>query len=124
LRAAGRQQHAACGTRPPAGRPLLTGPETWPDRTAVVTAAGEVDLTNAEGLRDALFSALDAGALGLVADLTTSTFLDSAGISALVPDHTGHLPARAPERPGAKQRQATVIDNTTRTPPGLAATDT
>jgi anti-anti-sigma factor len=50
----------------------------------VVTAAGEVDLTNAEGLRDALLSALNAGALGLVVDMTATTFVDSAGVTALV----------------------------------------
>ena len=50
----------------------------------MVTAAGEVDLTNAESLRDTLLSALNAGALGLVVDLTATTFIDSAGVSALV----------------------------------------
>jgi len=59
-------------------------PATWSGRTAVVTAAGDVDLTNAESLRDALLSALNAGALGLVVDLTATTFLDSAGVTALV----------------------------------------
>jgi len=59
-------------------------PVAWSGRTAVVTAAGEIDLTNAEGLRDALLSALNAGALGLVVDMTATTFLDSAGITALV----------------------------------------
>jgi anti-sigma B factor antagonist len=56
----------------------------WSGRVAVVTAAGEVDITNAEGFRDALLSALNAGAAGLVADLTPTTFLDSAGVTALV----------------------------------------
>jgi anti-anti-sigma factor len=50
----------------------------------VVTATGEVDLTNAGDLRDALLSALNAGALGLVVDMTATTFLDSAGVTALV----------------------------------------
>jgi anti-anti-sigma factor len=59
-------------------------PTTWSGRTAVVTAAGEIDLTNAEGLRDALLSALNAGALGLVVDMTGATFLDSAGVTAVV----------------------------------------
>jgi len=59
-------------------------PATWSGRTAVVTAAGEIDLTNAEGLRDALLSALNAGALGLVVDMTATTFLDSAGVTAVV----------------------------------------
>jgi anti-sigma B factor antagonist len=59
-------------------------PATWSGRAAVVTATGEVDLTNAEGFRDAMLSALNAGALGLVVDLTMTTFLDSAGVTALV----------------------------------------
>ena len=50
----------------------------------MVTAAGEIDLTNAEGLRDTLLSALNSGALGLVVDMTATTFLDSAGVTALV----------------------------------------
>jgi anti-anti-sigma factor len=50
----------------------------------VVAAAREVDITNADGLREALLSALDGGALGLVVDMTMTTFLDSAGVTALV----------------------------------------
>jgi anti-sigma B factor antagonist len=69
-------------------------PATWSGRTAVVTAAGEIDLTNAEGLRDALLSALNAGALGLVVDMTGATFLDSAGVTAVV---------RASRRAGASE---------------------
>ena len=53
-------------------------------RTVVVTVAGEIDLTNAESLRDALLSALNAGALGLVVDMVAATFIDSAGVTALV----------------------------------------
>jgi anti-sigma B factor antagonist len=56
----------------------------WSGQVAVVTATGDIDITNAEGLRDALLSALNAGAAGLIADLTSTTFLDSAGITALV----------------------------------------
>ena len=59
-------------------------PAMWSDQTAVVTAAGEIDLTNAEWLRDALLSALNAGASALVVDLTATTFIDSAGVTALV----------------------------------------
>jgi anti-sigma B factor antagonist len=59
-------------------------PVTWSGRTAVVAAAGEVDLTNAEGLREALLSSLEGDAAGLVADLTLTTFLDSAGVTAIV----------------------------------------
>lgn len=59
-------------------------PAVWSGRTAVVAAPGEVDLTNADGLREALLSALDRGARGLVVDMTQTTFLDSAGVTALV----------------------------------------
>jgi anti-sigma B factor antagonist len=59
-------------------------PTTWSGQTAVIVAAGEIDLTNAESLRDALLSALNAGAPGLIVDLTATTFLDSAGVTALV----------------------------------------
>jgi len=56
----------------------------WSGQVAVVTGAGEIDITNAEGLRDALLSALNAGAAALVVDMTSTTFLDSAGLTALV----------------------------------------
>lgn len=49
----------------------------------MVTAPGEIDLTNADGLREALLDVLNAGALGLVMDMTVTTFCDSAGISAI-----------------------------------------
>jgi anti-anti-sigma factor len=59
-------------------------PATWSGQTAVVASTGEIDLTNAEWLRDALLSALNAGASCLVVDLTATTFIDSAGVTALV----------------------------------------
>jgi anti-anti-sigma factor len=58
-------------------------PTAWSGRTAVVTAVREIDLTNAEGLLDTLLSALNAGAAGLVVDMTMTTFIDSAGVTAL-----------------------------------------
>ena len=59
-------------------------PAAWSGRTAVVIVSGEIDLTNAENLRDALLSALNAGARGLVVDMSATTFIDSAGVTALV----------------------------------------
>jgi anti-anti-sigma factor len=59
-------------------------PVAWSGRTAVASAAGEIDLSIAEGFRDALLGTLNAGALGLVVDLTGATFIDSAGVTALV----------------------------------------
>jgi anti-sigma B factor antagonist len=58
-------------------------PVTWSGRTAVVAVPNEVDVTNSDGLRDALLGALNAGAAGLVVDMTRTTFCDSAGITAL-----------------------------------------
>src|SRR3984957_4916507 len=58
-------------------------PVTWSGRTAVVAVPAELDLTIADGLRDALLGALNAGALGLVVDMTVTTFCDSAGITAI-----------------------------------------
>jgi anti-sigma B factor antagonist len=58
-------------------------PVTWSDRTAVVATPGEIDLTNADGLREALLDTLNACALGLVVDMTAATFCDSAGITAI-----------------------------------------
>ncbi|HEY6497377.1 MAG TPA: STAS domain-containing protein [Trebonia sp.] len=129
-------------------------PASWSGRTAVVTAAGEVDLTNAESLRDALLSALNAGAAGLVVDLTATTFLDSAGVTALVRAsrraHAGDATLRLAvsatsvlrvlnlvgidrllevypsvgEAVASLPAQATVIDSSTHTPSGADATET
>jgi anti-sigma B factor antagonist len=59
-------------------------PVSWRDRTAVVTLPAEIDLTIADAMREALLSVLNQGALGLVVDMTATTFCDSAGITALV----------------------------------------
>jgi len=58
-------------------------PVTWSGRIAVVAVPTELDLTIADGLRDVLLGALNAGALGLVVDMTATTFCDSAGITAI-----------------------------------------
>jgi len=58
-------------------------PVTWHGRTAVVAVPREVDVTNSDGLRDALLGALNAGAPALVVDMTVTTFCDSAGVTAL-----------------------------------------
>ena len=58
-------------------------PVTWSGRAAAVAVPVELDLTIADGLRDALLEVLNAGALGLVVDMTQTTFCDSAGISAI-----------------------------------------
>lgn len=58
-------------------------PVLWMGRTAVVRLPVEIDLTIADDLREALLSVLNRGALALIADMTATTFCDSAGITAL-----------------------------------------
>jgi anti-sigma B factor antagonist len=50
---------------------------------AILTAAGEIDISTVTGLRERLFE-LAATGQPLVADLDQVTFIDSAGLSALV----------------------------------------
>ena len=59
-------------------------PVRWSGQTAVVRLPTEIDLTIADPLREALLAVLNQGALGLIADMTATTFCDSAGITALV----------------------------------------
>jgi anti-sigma B factor antagonist len=56
----------------------------WIGQTAVVQMPAEIDVTNADNVRGDLLSVLDQGAVLVIADLSTTTFCDSAGVSALV----------------------------------------
>jgi anti-sigma B factor antagonist len=58
-------------------------PVLWIGRTAVVSLPTEIDITNADQVREDLLSVLNQGAVLLVADLSKTTFCDSAGVSAL-----------------------------------------
>jgi anti-sigma B factor antagonist len=53
----------------------------------VVAAPEEIDITNAQGLREALHRAAGDGSGTLVVDLTRTRFCDSAAIHALVDAH-------------------------------------
>ena len=59
-------------------------PVLWIGQVAVVMLPAEIDVTNADTVREELLSALNQGAALLVADLSTTSFCDSAGVSALV----------------------------------------
>lgn len=59
-------------------------PVLWIDQTAVVTLPAEIDVTNAGLIREELLSVLNQGAALLIADMSTTSFCDSAGLSALV----------------------------------------
>lgn len=50
----------------------------------VVELGGEVDLYRAPDVKRALDAAIDAGAAGLVVDLSAVTFIDSTALGALV----------------------------------------
>ncbi len=53
-------------------------------QTAVITLPAEIDITNADQVREDLLWVLNQGAVLLIADLSKTTFCDSAGVSALV----------------------------------------
>jgi len=56
----------------------------WIGQVAVVTLPPEIDVTNADMVREDLLSVMNQGAVLLIADLSKTTFCDSAGISAIV----------------------------------------
>jgi anti-sigma B factor antagonist len=59
-------------------------PVLWIGQVAVVTLPPEIDVTNADMVREDLLSVMNQGAVLLIADLSKTTFCDSAGVSALV----------------------------------------
>jgi len=59
-------------------------PVLWIGQVAVVTLPAEIDVTNADMVREELASVLNQGAALLIADLSKTSFCDSAGVSALV----------------------------------------
>ena len=67
--------------------PLALSTDQRPDGTAVLTAVGEIDMSNAGQLRDALDQ---AGGGPLVIDLTSVEYLDSAGLTVLF-SHADHI---------------------------------
>lgn len=57
---------------------------TVEDQTAVVVAEGEVDVSCASELRDAINAALDGEATQVTVDLAEVPYIDSTGIGVLV----------------------------------------
>jgi anti-sigma B factor antagonist len=56
----------------------------WIGQVAVVTLPAEVDVTNADAVREELLAVMNHGAALLIADMSKTNFCDSAGVSALV----------------------------------------
>jgi len=59
-------------------------PVLWIGQVAVVTLPAEIDVTNADMVREELLSVLNQGTALLIADLSKTSFCDSAGVGALV----------------------------------------
>jgi anti-sigma B factor antagonist len=59
-------------------------PVLWIGQVAVVTLPAEIDMTNADIVREELLSVMNQGAFLLIADMSKTSFCDSAGVSALV----------------------------------------
>ena len=74
------------------------------DSVRVVSLDGEVDIVQAQGLRERLLGAIRNEDLGLVVDLTRTTYIDSVGVSLLF-----ELAERLSER---QLRLAVVIPET------------
>ncbi|GLX11047.1 STAS domain-containing protein [Microbispora sp. NBRC 16548] len=66
--------------------PLTLTPGVRPDGAALLTAAGEIDMSNT----DALEAALESTPGPVVLDLTSVEYLDSAGLSVLFA-HADHI---------------------------------
>ncbi|MEW2516569.1 STAS domain-containing protein [Actinacidiphila alni] len=71
--------------------PLTLTPGHRADGTAVLTVTGEIDMTNARGLHEAI---AEAGGK-VVVDLTAVDYLDSAGLSVLF-SHADRIELIAP----------------------------
>ena len=59
-------------------------PVLWIGQVAVVTLPVEINVTNADAIREELLAVLNRSAALLVADMSSTTFCDSSGVSALV----------------------------------------
>jgi anti-sigma B factor antagonist len=59
-------------------------PVLWLGRVAVVSLPVEIDLSNADQIREDLLSVVNRGAATLIVDMSGTTFCDSAGVNALV----------------------------------------
>ena len=74
------------GSRPVTAAALDVG---WTGRHAVVTMPEEIDLANAPAVRNALLALAEQAPELITADLTGTTFCDSAGVHAITRAHQG-----------------------------------
>ena len=99
----------------------------WVGRVAIVTLPAEIDLSNAELVRQDLLSVMAQGATRVIADMTATTFCDSAGIAALVrvvqqaTAHGSGLRLAASTPPVARVLALTGVDKLIEVYPSVAA---
>jgi anti-sigma B factor antagonist len=59
-------------------------PIRWAGHTAVITMPAEIDIANADQVREDLLSLLNRGPAMLIVDMGATQFCDSVGVNALV----------------------------------------
>jgi anti-sigma B factor antagonist len=59
-------------------------PVMWVGHAAAVSLPGEIDVANADQVREQLLSTINQGTTLLLVDMSATTFCDSAGVNALV----------------------------------------
>jgi anti-sigma B factor antagonist len=62
-------------------------PLRWVGQHGVVTLPAEVDVTNADEIRQALLAAASHDVAVLIIDMSETTFCDSAGVQAIIAAH-------------------------------------
>ena len=56
----------------------------WAGQQAVIATPAEIDVTNTDGVRQALLTAASLGPPVLIIDMSRTTFCDSAGVQAII----------------------------------------
>jgi anti-sigma B factor antagonist len=67
--------------------PRERSPVLWVGRTAVISVPPEIDMTNADQVRDDLLSVLNRGPATLIVDMGGTTFCNSSGVNAMIRAH-------------------------------------
>lgn len=75
-----------------AGRALMTIVSAQHEELVILTVQGSIDVLTAPQLSEAVSNALNGQPRGLIIDLTTTDFLASAGMAALVAAHEAIAP--------------------------------
>lgn len=102
-------------------------PVRWAGRLAVVTAPGEIDLSNAGQLLEQLLAVLDREPAALIVDMSATTFCDSAGVNTVLRAYKRahqqgtELRVAAPALPVQRVFTLTGLDRLIDIYPGLAA---